>query len=245
MPEGQTKQDTSGSMTSHPHLLSSPCLLPGTIFGYLSALVPAKPQSPKPSFLHSQLLKAGSKAGTASFQVGFHGQGLWLEHSLQSKRSRQKGTSWDSPCRMFLCPFCCQHACQGGTLPASLLLAPCCCQPSQSYCHRAPTPCCIFTHSCMEVSVMCLHCTFCGQSVLCLENKKTLWAPLGGFIQNWRWWRRTMPYHSCTANIPVPVPTCTTCLWMPEIRSCPLREIWSLPICTDWFRLNLWGGYPL
>lgn len=140
---------TLGSMTSHPHLLSSPCLLPGTIFGYFSALVPAKPQSPEPSFLHSQLLKAGSKAGTASFQVGFHGQGLWLEHSLQSKRSRQKGTSWDSPCRMFLCPFCCQHACQGGTLPASLLPAPCCCQPSQSYCHRAPTPCCIFTHSCM------------------------------------------------------------------------------------------------
>lgn len=71
----------------------SPFLPPGAIFGYLSALVRAKPQSPEPSFLHGQLLKAGSKAGTASsFQVAFQGQGLWLKHSLPSKRPRQKGT---------------------------------------------------------------------------------------------------------------------------------------------------------
>ena len=137
------------------------------------ASVPAKPQSPEPSFLHSQLLKAGSKAGIASFQVDFQGQGLWLEHSLPSKWSRQKGTSCDSPRRTFFCPLYCPHACQGGTLPASLLPAPCHCQPSQCYCHRAPTPCCVFTHSCMEVSVMRSHCGLFGQSLLYLENKNT------------------------------------------------------------------------
>lgn len=43
----------------------------------------------------------------------------------------------------------------------------------------------------------------------------------------------TMPYQNSTANILYPAHTCTTFLWMPEIRSCPMRDIWSVLICTD------------
>lgn len=46
--------------------------------------------------------------------------------------------------------------------------------------------------------------------------------------------RGTMPYQNCTANILYPAHTCTTFLWMPEIRSCPIQEIWSVLICTDY-----------
>lgn len=193
---------------------------------------------PDPAFLHSQLLKAGNKADIAPFLGGLSGnfQGLQLEHCLPSKWSRHQGTSWDSPCRIFSCLVCCPHACQGGTVPASLLPTPCHWQPSQCYCYRAPTSCNIFTHSFMEVSVKCSHCDLFGQSLLCLENKTTSPNSLntpGSIYPQLVMVRGTVSYQNCTANILCPAHTCTTYLWMPEIRSCPIWDIWSVLICTN------------
>lgn len=126
--------------------------------------------------------------------------------------------------------LCCPHACQGGTLPTSLLPAPCRCQPSQRYCHRAPTPCCVFTHFCMEVSVMLSHCGLCGPSLLCLEKKKTSLSTPGSIYPELEVMRgncvipKLFCKHSCS---------CTYLYRMPEIRSCPIREVWSLLICKD------------
>lgn len=127
------------------------------VFGYFPVLEFAKPY---PAFLHSQLLKAGNKTGIASFWVCCQGisRGCSLSPVCQPSGQRFKGPVGTALAEL----LCCPHVCQGGTVPASLLPAPCHSQPSQCYCHRAPTSCCTFTHSFMEVSVIRSHCGLFG-----------------------------------------------------------------------------------
>lgn len=128
----------------------------------------------------------------------------------------------------------------------SPLPPPCCCHPSQRYCCGAPTPCWVFTHSCMEVSVMHSHRGLFSQSLMCLENKKINFsALLQALVQNWRWRGRcATPKWYCKRTC-----SCTYLYYMPvnawdKILS-HTGNLEPPDLYRLWFRLDLWGGCPL
>lgn len=195
-----------------PHPLKSPCLPPGAVFGYFPALDPAKPD---PAFLHSQLLKAGNKAGIALFQVSW--QGISGVCSL-STVCQASGQSIKGPVGTACAE--CFPACSVVLLPAKVAQClPACCQlpvtdsPATVTATGHPL---LATYSLTLLwrCLICLHCGLFGQSRLCLENKKAsnyLNTP-GSIYAGLEMVRGTMPYQNGTANILYPAYTCTTFL---------------------------------
>lgn len=149
-----------------PHTLKSPCLPPGAVFGYFPALDLAKPD---PAFLHSQLLKAGNKAGIAPFCVGWQGisRGCSLSTVCQASGQGIKGPV-EAACAE------CFPACSAVIVPAKMSQClPACSQLPVTASVTATGHPLLVTYSLtfMEVSVICLKCGL-GQSLPCLENKK-------------------------------------------------------------------------
>lgn len=112
-----------------PHPLKSPCPPPAAVFGYFLALDPAKPG---PAFLHSQLLKAGNKAGIAPSRAGW--QGIFRGCSL-STFGQESGQGIKGPigttlakcfpaCSVVLMPAKVAQSCQSAPKSLSLTAHP-------------------------------------------------------------------------------------------------------------------------